>query len=1053
MKKIFLSFLFSQLLCLSIFGQNQKQNKVQITDNQWITAIDYQNDHEAFFEKNKANFGLNAHSKMDFQKVVATKNGWQHSKFQQTYKDLKVLNAIFTLHEKKGRIKKGNGNIFPNININTTPSLSKKEVASIAKNHSIHNVLSENQDEWPDGFDENLVDTETPILVIADKHYPSTSGTYTLAFQFEVSHHSLPPRHDEYLVDAHSGEVIAAIPHVCEINVDGIAKTKYYGEQKISVDSVGPNEFLLRDSSRGDGIFTRDNRNAGMIFSDDDNYWNNVNEWQDEVAGDAHYASIAFYDYMKDSFNYNSIDNEGKELLTNVHVINDRSYVNAYWTGSTSNYGDGDCLDYGPLTTLDVVAHEYAHGFTQFSSDLIYQNESGGLNESMSDIFGKAVEHYFDPQNFTWEVGRKFIKNPDANPFRDMSNPNEYSDPKYYKGEHWSRTNAVHTNSGVMNYWFQMLVEGEADTTETGHIYDVPALGWEKMMNVMFTMQVAYLMPDSDYFHAMESSFEAAKDLFGEGSFEHTAIEDAWRAVGLWKAEPFTLDRDFSIRIIELDTFFCGEDEAEFDLSVEVTNLSNQDLMVGERIELGHYISIFRGFDQTDPTLEIFTLDSLFAKGTSQVFTFTEKGNFEGAGTFEDRVVAFIAEISEDQFPFNDFDSQIVEVSESATTDISLSLSAGFLRCDSEEIRINATVSNRGCQILPEGTEVEIRFKLNGREYIRDYTVSRDLESGRGVGQSFNFPISDFDGWSFVEYSGEVFFSDDTNPENNDTNGRTIRLFQNATVGYAEDFSDFDLQADPILALDNSNGCLYDLVEYNGNAMIGFSGDDRVPSGLAEGCDQIFKVVNDNRRFLSEIEFCVDVTGVSDPLLAFDMTQFRHELDRLVAPEHTALLRLSISDPDFEDQYIFGQTEGEIIKQFVELPRNFNDKVLLEAFTFSGSEGLITSNEFQFSDYVLIDNIELTTRTVSTDDQANINQFKVFPNPTADLIWFVDESKLSNGFDVEIFDALGSKIGGLTQQINKAAYNTSNLQNGIYFYKIRNNNALIGGGKFVVKKN
>jgi hypothetical protein len=63
------------------------------------------------------------------------------------------------------------------------------------------------------------------------------------------------------------------------------------------------------------------------------------------------------------------------------------------------NYGDGDGKNAGPLTTLDIAGHEISHGLTERTAGLVYDGESGGLNEAMSDIFGTGVEWYASQKN------------------------------------------------------------------------------------------------------------------------------------------------------------------------------------------------------------------------------------------------------------------------------------------------------------------------------------------------------------------------------------------------------------------------------------------------------------------------------------------------------------------------------------------------------------------------------------------------------------------------------------------------------------------------------
>ena len=93
--------------------------------------------------------------------------------------------------------------------------------------------------------------------------------------------------------------------------------------------------------------------------------------------------------------NRDSIDQRRLDLVLNVHY--GTAYNNAFWDGDEMTFGDGDGVIFSGFSrSLDVVAHELAHGVTQFSSGLIYKNESGALNEHFSDVFGTAITQWAD---------------------------------------------------------------------------------------------------------------------------------------------------------------------------------------------------------------------------------------------------------------------------------------------------------------------------------------------------------------------------------------------------------------------------------------------------------------------------------------------------------------------------------------------------------------------------------------------------------------------------------------------------------------------------------
>ncbi len=136
-----------------------------------------------------------------------------------------------------------------------------------------------------------------------------------------------------------------------------------------------------------------------------------------------------------------------------------RSYNNAGWNGTQMVYGDGDGTTFIEFSgDLDVVGHELSHGVTEATSNLIYQNESGALNEAFSDMMGTAIEYYFGTGN--WTLGEDIM--PGGNYLRSLANPTLKGDPSHY-ADRYTGTNdngGVHTNSGIANHWFYLLTNG-----------------------------------------------------------------------------------------------------------------------------------------------------------------------------------------------------------------------------------------------------------------------------------------------------------------------------------------------------------------------------------------------------------------------------------------------------------------------------------------------------------------------------------------------------------------------------------------------------------------
>jgi hypothetical protein len=128
---------------------------------------------------------------------------------------------------------------------------------------------------------------------------------------------------------------------------------------------------------------------------------------------------------------------------------------------------------------------------------------------------------------------------------RSMSNPNQYGQPAYYKGKYWASTaspsssndnGGVHTNSGVLNYWYYLVAVGKSGSNEAGATYSVTGLGLSDAAKILYRTESVYLTASSNYAAARTYSIQAATDLFGATSTQTQAVTNAWYAVGIGAA-------------------------------------------------------------------------------------------------------------------------------------------------------------------------------------------------------------------------------------------------------------------------------------------------------------------------------------------------------------------------------------------------------------------------------------------------------------------------------------------------------------------------------------
>jgi Zn-dependent metalloprotease len=351
-------------------------------------------------------------------------------------------------------------------------------------------------------------------------------------------------------------------PIVTFDNLDILITSSPYTIELWDYDTVGGDDF--------GGSYIVSNTVGTQIWSVNGNNGSYVINSLGNPAIDVHWGMEKTYDFYLNVFNRNSFDGNGSLIKNYLNpspnvvqqVFTDTGLPNnafaAPYPYNFMVFGMGDGITMSPLVGLDVEGHEYTHMvvnyrqnlYTDFNDErnsLIYQGESGALNESFSDIFGTCIEFYAQPPSTAnWNIGEDFML-PAGNVMRSMSNPNLKQHPDTYNiGPYWKDpTNinfdygGVHFNSGVQNYWFYLLAQNTSTPTITGtndlnDAYSVTSIGINKARQIAYKNLTTYLpSPNSTYMDSYYGSLLATQDLYGNPSPEYTSVRNAWYAVGL----------------------------------------------------------------------------------------------------------------------------------------------------------------------------------------------------------------------------------------------------------------------------------------------------------------------------------------------------------------------------------------------------------------------------------------------------------------------------------------------------------------------------------------
>lgn len=450
----------------------------------------------AFFEKNKDIYGMTSPAE---ELVLLSEGkdelGMSHVSLSQQYKGIPVFGSELAVHvSAANKIMAVNGSYFPNIDLSVEPTIDSGAAVEAAKRHN-------------EGV--NLVkrEGEEPQLVVVSPVGREAALSWKMTLLAEDS-----PAILVVFVDAHSGEVVFQYDDVKSV-------VKILSAENGSCDGSLDNLKMVYQSGQSDPP-------------------------KNDIERDTFQNMEKVYQYFNNTHKRNSYNGNGASVEAVVNCTFSGG-PNAVWSGTEKKFiydngqRDGKKIAYGQ--SLDIVAHEYTHAVTENTAGLLYIFQSGALNESYSDVFAAMVDRD------DWEIGEDT-----GEVMRSMSNPAQHSQPAHMKDLNYAKAAecfnykvilgftrndwcGVHSNSGIPNKAAYLTV---TKLEEKGKKLNDTDYGRKVVEKIWYRALTSYLTPSSQFHDARSASEVAAIDLYGEGSDELKAVEEAFSEVGIGTKGP-----------------------------------------------------------------------------------------------------------------------------------------------------------------------------------------------------------------------------------------------------------------------------------------------------------------------------------------------------------------------------------------------------------------------------------------------------------------------------------------------------------------------------------
>lgn len=445
--------------------------------------------------------------------------GYTRMRFVQRWEGLEVWPAGITIQTSPaGDVMLLTGAYSPEPGIPSEPEIPSAEARSIALR---------------DPFLPGSRILEEPGLLV---HAPLESDA-RLAWRLVVGHEGF--KRTELFIDAREGKVLSRVPQVVTTAATGTGVDLNGQTRQLNLWRHTDNRFYTADTSKP--MFDPSSQPPGPATSRGIiSVLDQQNSPQIDLSGVAFISSTSangpwnphavsasvnlgrVFDYYLQRFNRNSVDGSGGTMIGIVNLDDD----NAYSDSQSQMMIFGNRRKYAEA--LDVVGHEMTHSVISTTARLVYQFQSGALNEAFSDILGEGCEAHFNGGTPDWVMGAAL-----GQPFRSLSKPGSLlafgSTPYPEKMSQFVDLPAdvdkggVHINSSVVNHCFYQLAVGMPG-----------AIGIDDALAIFYRAVTTKLNPNSQFIDARLACVQSARELFGNGSAQALRTAEAFDFVEIF---------------------------------------------------------------------------------------------------------------------------------------------------------------------------------------------------------------------------------------------------------------------------------------------------------------------------------------------------------------------------------------------------------------------------------------------------------------------------------------------------------------------------------------